>query len=276
MLTLDIASSDRDATRRLLADGLGLAADGSDRYPLGGIVLVVHDPGDDGRTGPSLLTVHADDPAPLTDALAGAGHPAGDDGRVTVRGVALRVTAESAGAPGPLPDGIIGLDHVGIATGDSDTLVAALGALGFAHESRQIDTQLATPTEVFASDRYGVVTHAGQPIQDGALLVTFLRRGGADVELLEDISTSEGRPGEGPGSTTGDNRAISRFVARTGGGLHHVAFRVDDIESRLDGLRKAGVGLLDRHGRPGSRRSRIAFADRRTTGGLVLHLVERP
>ncbi|WP_103380354.1 VOC family protein [Pseudonocardia dioxanivorans] len=112
-------------------------------------------------------------------------------------------------------------------------------------------------------------------MQAGALLVTFLRRGGADVELLEDILTSDGRPGEGPGSTTGDSRAISRFVARTGGGLHHVAVRVDDIEAGLDGLRKVGVGLLDDHRRPGSRRSRIAFADRRTTGGLVLHLVQR-
>ncbi|GAA4881877.1 VOC family protein [Pseudonocardia benzenivorans] len=168
MLTIDIASADREATRRLPGDGLGLPGDGPDRYLLGDVALAVHD-----RSG------------------------------------------------------------------------------------------------------YGVVIHGGQPVQAGALVVTFRRRAGADVDLLEDILTSDGRPGEGPGSTTGDNRAISRFVARTGGGLHHVAVRVDDIEAGLDGLRKVGVGLLDAHGRPGSRRSRIAFADRRTTGGLVLHLVQR-
>jgi hypothetical protein len=33
--------------------------------------------------------------------------------------------------------------------------------------------------------------------------------------------------------------------------------------------------MIDTAGRPGSRRSLIAFADRRTTGGLVLHLVQR-
>jgi methylmalonyl-CoA/ethylmalonyl-CoA epimerase len=276
VLTLDISSHDRDATRRLLADGLGLPSDSPDRYLLGQVALAIHDPGDDGRTGPSRLTVHADDPAPLTDALADTGRPVDDAGCVTVCGVALRVTTEKAGATAPLPDGIVGLDHIGIATDDSAALVAALAALGFAHESRQIDTQFATPTEVFSSDRYGVVTHAGEPVQAGALLVTFLRRGGADVELLEDILTSHGHPGEGPGSTTGDNRAIARFVERSGGGLHHVAVRVDDIEAGLARLRKAGVGLLDDHGRPGSRRSRIAFAERRSTGGLVLHLVQHP
>lgn len=275
MLTVEISSRDRDATRRLLADGLGLAADGPGRYLLGEVVLSVHDAGPDGRTGPVLLTVHAQDPAPVAGALAGAGHPVGDDGRVTVCGVALRVTAGDGTAGGRLPDGVIGLDHVGIATGDSGALVAGLAGLGFAHESRQVDTQFTVPMEVFSSDRYGVVTHSGEPVPSGALLVTFLRRAGADLELLQDIQTSGGRPGDGPGSTAGDNRAISRFVARTGGGLHHIAVRVDDIDASLSRLREAGVGLLDDRGRPGSRRSRIAFADRRTTGGLVLHLVER-
>lgn len=276
MLTVDVSSRDPDATRRLLADGLGVPGDGPGRYLLGEVVLSVHESGPDGRTGPVLLTVHAADPAPLAGALADRGHLADDDGRVTVHGVALRITAGNRGAAGPPPGGVIGLDHVGIATGDSAALVAGLAAVGFAHESRQIDTQFTTPMEVFSSDRYGVVTHAGEPVPSGALLVTFLRRHGADLELLEDIQTSGGRPGDGPGSTAGDNRAISRFVARTGGGLHHIAVRVADIEASLGRLRKAGVGLLDGHGRPGSRRSRIAFADRRTTGGVVLHLVERP
>lgn len=272
MLVLDIASSDRTSTRRLLGEGLGLGTDGVDRYLLGGTVLAVHDAVD--RTGPVLLTVHTDDPLSTTGALADLGHPVDAEGRVEVCGVALRVA--SPGDEPPPADGGPALDHIGIATGDSASLVAAFGAVGFGPESRQVDTQFTTPTEVFSSDTYGVVTHSGQPVQAGALLVTFLRREGADVELLEDILTSDGRPGDGPGSTTGDNRAISRFVARTGGGLHHVAVRVDDIEAGLDRLRKAGVGLLDDHGRPGSRRAKIAFVDRRTTGGLVLHLVERP
>lgn len=275
MLTVDVSSRDRDATRRLLADGLGLATDSAGRFLLGDVLLAVHDPGPDDRTGPVLLTVEADDPVALASALEASGHRAGDDGRFSVCGVALRVTDRYGRASGRLPDGIVGLDHVGIATGDSDALVAGLSGLGFAYESRQIDTQFTTPLQVFSSDRYGVVTHAGDPVSSGALLVTFLRREGTDLELLEDIQPSGGRPGDGPGSTSGDNRAISRFVARTGGGLHHIAVRVNDIEASLDRLRQAGVGLLDDHGRPGSRRSRIAFTDRRTTGGLVLHLVER-
>jgi hypothetical protein len=92
--------------------------------------------------------VHADDPTPLTDPLAEIGHPVDDAGRVTVCGVALRVTTENAGATAPLPDGIIGLDHIGIATSDSAALVAALAAPGFAHARRREHVHLLPATVI--------------------------------------------------------------------------------------------------------------------------------
>ena len=84
MLTLHISSRDRDATRRLFADSLGLASDSPDRYPLGQVNLAIHDPGDDDGTGPCLLTVRADDPTSLTNALAEIGHRVDDPGRAVL------------------------------------------------------------------------------------------------------------------------------------------------------------------------------------------------
>ena len=267
-VTVAVASRDPEATHRLLAGGLGLPAAGPGRYQLGrDVALAVHPT--TGRAGPTELTLH---PGPGAAAPEEAG---------VFSGVPIRCVTDPLPSPaaGGQADNILGLDHIGVAASDTAGLVAALAGLGFGYESRQIDTQLAAPIEVFSSDRYGVVSHSGPPRPAGALLVTFLRRGGVDIEILQDIMTAgSARPGpsaDGPGSTTGDNRAIARFVARHGGGPHHLAVRVRDIERGIGGLTDAGVGLIDTVGRPGSRRSLIAFADRRTTGGLVLHLVQR-
>lgn len=267
-MTIDVASRDPEATHRLLAGGLGLPAAGPGRYLLGrDVALAVHPT--TGRAGPTELTLH---PGPGEAALEGAG---------VYSGVPIRCVAD----PLPSPtthghaDNVRGLDHIGVAASDTAGLVGALAGLGFTYESRQIDTQLAAPIEVFSSDRYGVVSHSGVPRPAGALLVTFLRRDGVDIEILQDIMTAgsarSAPSADGPGSTTGDNRAIARFVARYGGGPHHLAVRVQDIERGIGRLTDAGIGMIDTVGRPGSRRSLIAFADRRTTGGLVLHLVQR-
>lgn len=275
--TVTLASQDEIATRRLLGDGLGLDRDDAGRHQLGDVLLEVTGSAGGRRTGPVALTVGTGDVQTLTKDLHDAGHPVDEAGNVgNFHGIAVRIAAGPAPVAPVSSANVLGLDHIGVATDDSASLVAAFGALGFLHESRQIDTQLQQPMEIFSSDRHGVVTHAGTPVQAGALLVTFLRHGSTDIELLEDIMSADGRNGDGPGSTTGDNRAIARFVARNGNGLHHLAIRVREMDAGLARLRDAGIALLDARGRPGSRRSSIAFVDRRTTGGLVLHLVQRP
>ncbi|HWN35084.1 MAG TPA: VOC family protein [Pseudonocardia sp.] len=269
-VTVALASRDLGATDRLLVAGLGLATAGAGRYLLGpDVVLAVHPA--TGQAGPTELTLHPGPGAGATGELA-----AGVFG-----GVPIRCTADPLTPPAepPKAGNTLGLDHIGVAASDTAGLVAELAGLGFGYESRQIDTQLAAPIEVFSSDRYGVVSHAGPPRQAGALLVTFLRRDGVHIEILQDIMSAgpvqHSPTSDGPGSTTGDNRAIARFVARRGGGLHHLAVRVRDIGQGIGRLTGAGIPMIDTMGRPGSRRSLIAFADRRGTGGLVLHLVQR-
>jgi hypothetical protein len=261
--TIGVASTDISATDRLFAAGLGLPNDGAGRYLLGrDVVLAVHRSEAVGRGGPTELVLHGDRTAERAGVLGG---------------VPFRLTNEPLDPPPGTAEAVLGLDHLGVASDDSAGLVAALTSeLGFEYESRQIDTQLESTLEVFSSDRYGVVSHTGSARTAGALLVTFLRRGRVDIEILQDIVTAGGTGGSGPGSTTGDNRAISRFVARHGAGPHHLAVRVRDIEPAIARFRDAGINMIDTVGRPGSRRSRIAFLDRRSTGGLVLHLVQRP
>jgi methylmalonyl-CoA/ethylmalonyl-CoA epimerase len=72
----------------------------------------------------------------------------------------------------------------------------------------------------------------------------------------------------------GPETAVGRFLERSGEGLHHVAYAVDDIDSTLDELRSAGLELIDEEARVGIRGSRVAFLHPKSTGRVLTEIVE--
>lgn len=93
---------------------------------------------------------------------------------------------------------------------------------------------------------------------DGARIVS-LSFGGSDVELLEP------RSAESP---------IARFLARRGPGIHHICFRVPDLDRALAACRDAGYRLIDEVPRQGAAGRRIAFVHPKSTAGILLELTE--
>ena len=81
-----------------------------------------------------------------------------------------------------------------------------------------------------------------------------------DLELLEPI---------------GPDTPVGRFLSRHGPGLHHVAYRTTDIERELKRLVAAGYEAIDPEPRIGARGHRVAFLHPRTTGKVLIELVER-
>ena len=69
---------------------------------------------------------------------------------------------------------------------------------------------------------------------------------------------------------------VSAFLAKRGGGLHHLAYRVGSIERALAALKSAGLRLIDERPRPGAHGTRIAFVHPSATGGVLSELVEDP
>ena len=69
---------------------------------------------------------------------------------------------------------------------------------------------------------------------------------------------------------------VGRFLSTRGPGLHHIAYRVRDIERALDGLRAEGVRVIDEQGRPGSRGTTIAFVHPKSMNGVLTELVQPP
>lgn len=90
------------------------------------------------------------------------------------------------------------------------------------------------------------------------LAIAFLDGGDAYLELLEPIES-------GP---------VARYLEREGPGIHHVAFRIGDIEAALDRAIAAGVEPVDRTPRPGAWGHRVAFLHPDTTDGVLIEYVE--
>ena len=93
---------------------------------------------------------------------------------------------------------------------------------------------------------------------DGAR-IRGLAAGESLVELLESASP---------------DTPIGRFIARRGPGIHHVCFKVDDLDATLERCRTAGLRLIDERPRMGAEGVRIAFLHPSTTGGILIELSE--
>ena len=74
----------------------------------------------------------------------------------------------------------------------------------------------------------------------------------------------------------GPETPVGRFLARRGPGIHHVAYRVDDVAAMLAELRDQGTRLVDEAPRRGSRGTLIAFVHPKDTGGVLVELVQVP
>jgi len=93
---------------------------------------------------------------------------------------------------------------------------------------------------------------------DGATIVS-LSFGDAEVELL---------------APQGPDGPIARFLARRGPGIHHICYRVPDLDAALTACRAAGYRLIDETPRSGAGGRRIAFVHPKATAGILLELTE--
>ncbi|HEY4027707.1 MAG TPA: methylmalonyl-CoA epimerase [Candidatus Dormibacteraeota bacterium] len=74
---------------------------------------------------------------------------------------------------------------------------------------------------------------------------------------------------------TDEDSPVGRFIARRGEGIHHIAYKVDDVAGALERARVAGVQAIDERPRSGGDgRTRIGFLHPRSTFGVLTELEE--
>ena len=111
----------------------------------------------------------------------------------------------------------------------------------------------------FWGDALGLENVHTEIVEEQKVRVAMLPIGESRIELLE--PTSEDSP-------------ISKFLEKRGGGIHHIAVEVDDIESALAKLKSQGMRLIDETPRIGAEGCRVAFVHPSAANGVLLELVE--
>ena len=125
------------------------------------------------------------------------------------------------------------IDHIGIAVGDLNASLA------------------------FFRDALGLELDVPEEVPSQRVRAHFLPAGEAAIELVE---------------PTAEESPVATFVAKRGPGIHHVAFRVDDIVGALAQLKAKGVRLIDETPRPGAHHSLVAFIHPASTHGVLVEL----
>jgi methylmalonyl-CoA/ethylmalonyl-CoA epimerase len=75
---------------------------------------------------------------------------------------------------------------------------------------------------------------------------------------------------------TSPDSTVARFLERSGEGLHHIAYEVDDLERELADLKSNGVALIDEKPRRGGRGHMVAFVHPKSNHGLLVELIQAP
>ena len=96
-------------------------------------------------------------------------------------------------------------------------------------------------------------------VEEQKVRVAMLPIGESRIELLE--PTSHDSP-------------ISKFLEKRGGGIHHIAVEVEDIEFMLARLKEKGMRLIDETPRLGAEGCLVAFVHPAAANGVLLELVQ--
>ena len=135
-----------------------------------------------------------------------------------------------------LPFKILGIEHVGIAVKDLNSISEIFGEL------------------------LGLDLQRREKVDDQQVITDIYHAGKDKLEFLK--ATSPDSP-------------IAKFLVKRPEGMHHIALIVDNIQSALNYLNENDVQLIDSSPRIGAEGLQIAFIHPKSTGGVLVELCEK-
>ena len=106
----------------------------------------------------------------------------------------------------------------------------------------------------------GLTIEAVEEVPAEGVKVAMIRCGESRIELLE--ATNEDSP-------------IGRFLARRGGGIHHICFATSDVQADQESLEDEGYRLLRPEPTQGAGGCWVQFVHPKSAGGVLVELSEK-
>jgi methylmalonyl-CoA/ethylmalonyl-CoA epimerase len=112
----------------------------------------------------------------------------------------------------------------------------------------------------FYRDVLGLEVEGTEVVEEQKVKVAFLPVGDTEIELLE---------------STEDDGTIARHIERSGEGVQHIAFEVDNIQEGIDYMKSKGMRMIDEKPRYGAGGAKIAFVHPKSSHRVLVELTER-
>ncbi len=136
---------------------------------------------------------------------------------------------------------VYGINHIGLAPKDAEKARWFFNdVLGLPHQGDERVEAQKTNTSIFGS-------------------------ASADGKRAERLEIVMPMNNEGP---------IQQFLDKRGSGIHHMALTVSDVAAAIKHLIDCGVDMIDKEPRDGAHNTKIAFVHPKSTGGLLIELVQ--
>jgi methylmalonyl-CoA epimerase len=127
------------------------------------------------------------------------------------------------------------IDHIGIAVEDLDAAMAIY------------------------NQQFEMAEQYREVVEEQGVEAVLLEVGGGHIELMRPL---------------GPDTPVGKFLENRGPGMHHVAYRVDDVQAELDRLKALGLELIDETPRIGIRGSTVAFVHPKSAGSVLTEIVK--
>jgi methylmalonyl-CoA epimerase len=129
------------------------------------------------------------------------------------------------------------VDHIGIATKDINRALEVLEQMGGPLKLGKTET-----------------------IESFGVTAVMVAAGAVPIELVQPLTADSG---------------VAKFLEKKGEGVHHIAYRVENIDEALQSFKDKGFQVIDQQPREGYAHSRVAFIHPKGALGVLTELVQR-
>jgi len=112
----------------------------------------------------------------------------------------------------------------------------------------------------FYTEQLGLALMKIEEVPSQQVKVAFIDAGNVKLELLEPTSSGS---------------AVAKFIEKRGQGIHHVAFRVENIEQRIREIKENGIRMINDTPKPGAGGAEVAFMHPKSAHGVLYELCDK-